>query len=261
MFLKRFQEKYKTIEKFKIINDKQQYSNLLSGVNTIKSIFDKISVHFAYNYNIFSILRNIETKEEITHTPFLTNLLNINGIHKQKKLFYKAFIQQLFKNDKAKVEYFTKIDTDYFFIASERTTFFGRLDILIEHYSKENPFVICIENKIYAKDQPLQLERYYKYLKSKNLEDSQILLIYLTVYGNEPKKAPENSQAYINAENKKGKISISSELYDKLRKNGILKLISHKNNIKEILKNTIPNIKAENVKQTVNQYYKLIKIL
>lgn len=262
LFLQRFQEKYKTVEKYKIVNDKQRYSNLLAGIKTINSIFDKVSIHFADNYNVFSILRNIRTKEEITHTPFLRNLLDVNGSHKQKKLFYVAFTKELFKdtfNNKTIINYFTNIDTDYFFIAREKTTAFGKLDILIEHYSNKNPFAICIENKIYAKDQPLQLERYYNYLKNKNLKDNQIILIYLTPNGSKPHIASINSQDYKDAKNKIGNVSINSELFNNLHQKGILRLFSHKKNMTEILKNVMPNIKAENVKQTVNQYYKIIK--
>jgi len=256
-FFKRFQEKYKSVEKFKIINDKQRFSHLLSGTKTIKSIYDNISKHFAYGFNIFKILRNIKTKEEITHTPLLNNLLNINGSHKQKKLFYDNLLKRLFDCDK-NIAYFSDIQKDFFNISAEKSTFYGRLDILIEHYSKTNPFVICIENKIYANDQPLQLERYYNFLKTKS---GQKILIYLTINGKKPTTAPEKSQDYINAKKGIGNVSISDELYNDLIDRKIIKLLSYKNDIAKILELSRKDIKSENVKEIVNQYNNLIKTL
>lgn len=256
-FIKRFQDKYNSVEKFKIINDKQRFSNLFIGTKTIKSIFDNVSEYFADSYNVFKILRKVKTKEEITHTPFLSNLLNVKGNHKQKQLFYNNFINETFKEEEDR-KYFSNIDKDFFNITTEKITSFGRLDIFIEHYSKTNPFYICIENKIYASDQPLQLERYYKFLQSKN---GRKILIYLTIDEKEPTTALKNSEEYIKAEKGKGNISLSKELYKELVDKNIIIKISYKKHIKNLLKKSIKEIKSDNVKQIVNQYNNLIKIL
>jgi hypothetical protein len=112
---------------------------------------------------------------------------------------------------------------------------------LIEHYGAENPFLICIENKIDAEDQPRQLERYYDYLKTKN-DNTKILLIYLTKDGKKPSE-----------------ISIENEIFKQLDEDGTLKLMSYRNHIREMLINSLPLIKPEKVKVAVNQYLEIIE--
>ena len=73
-FLERFEKHHKSVEKLKIENDRQRYGNLFSGLNAIKSIYVRLSKHLAFDYNIFSILRNLKTNEEITNNQILSTL-------------------------------------------------------------------------------------------------------------------------------------------------------------------------------------------
>ena len=57
----------------------------------------------------------------------------------------------------------------------------GRIDILLEM----DELCIVIENKIYANDQPKQLERYHRYVNSRSMND-RVELLYLTLHGSEP---------------------------------------------------------------------------
>lgn len=150
--------------------------NLLSQVKTISESYKRVSEATGDNFNIFSILK-IEHYEESTHSLFLAELLNPFGSHSFKDEFLKLFIEELnldkdFKTKNAKVfiEYYAgRIDND------SKTG--GRIDILIEDENKKR---IIIENKIYAGEQPNQLERYYNF-------DNKAKILLLTLFG-------ENSQ-------------------------------------------------------------------
>jgi hypothetical protein len=49
-------------------------------------------------YNLFHILK-IRHYESRVHTPFLVNLLSPKGSHAQGDLFYRVFLEQVFRND------------------------------------------------------------------------------------------------------------------------------------------------------------------
>jgi len=137
----------------------------------------------AIDYNIFEILniRHLETK---THTPFLVNLLKPNSTHGQGLLFYNLLLEQIkFNKNSQKIEKFKTSKIEVF--EEKSTANYGRIDILIQSKGNEEPFALIIENKIYASDQDMQLERYYKYCtRVLGLKDDNILLIYLSPEGN-----------------------------------------------------------------------------
>lgn len=146
--------------------------NLLSQVNTISESYKRVSEATGDNFNIFSVL-GIENYEESTHSLFLSEMLNPKGTHGFKDDFLKLFIQEIelkkeFKTENAKiyVEYFIgNVDN----VAKTG----GRIDVLIEDEDKNR---IIIENKIYAGEQPSQLERYYNF-------DKKASILFLTLFG------------------------------------------------------------------------------
>ncbi|OFX71613.1 MAG: hypothetical protein A2X12_08925 [Bacteroidetes bacterium GWE2_29_8] len=241
-----FFEKYKDynlhVTKQKIISKKETYKQLIHGFESINSTIANYEKQVASTYNIFWLLKNIYKDETRTHSPFLADLLNINGEHKQKDLFYNQFLSLLNIEEKIK---FTPTIPHLQIVEIEKWTgndSLGRLDILISYFDKEKRFAIAIENKIYAEDQPKQLERYYNYLKS--LYDN-FLLVYLTPHGHKP------AIPY----------SISNELYEELTKNKILILASYDKEISVLIESTIEQIKAQKVHQIVSQYLEIIKSL
>jgi len=128
------------------------------------------------SFNIFSIL-NLETKEDITHSAFIGELLDPNGAHMMGHVFLELFIRTInhtFKFDcssasLAKEHYIGKVNWQ------KKTG--GRIDIFIKD---KNGSSISIENKIYAGDQKVQIERYVNHNSSKNT------VYYLTLEGYEP---------------------------------------------------------------------------
>ena len=136
-------------------------------------------------FNIFSLLE-AERDEVHTHSAFLAELLNPEGLHGKKDNLLKLFIEEILlktipdriiPNTNSVVvkieESIGEID-----IANESG---GRIDILIEFLNSK--YAIIIENKIDANDEEKQLSRYYNYaLKNYN----NFTIFYLTLDGHEP---------------------------------------------------------------------------
>lgn len=126
-------------------------------------------------FNIFSVL-NIETRENKTHSAFLSELLNPTGSHLKGNIFLKSFLEIIECNS---------LDLNTAFVVTEKDIgprndilkCGGRIDIFISDHSGN---CISIENKIYAGDQYTQIERYCNYNKDLNK------VYYLTLQGTEP---------------------------------------------------------------------------
>ncbi len=137
-------------------------------------------------FNVFSILK-MESKENETHSAFLSELLNPNGSHLKKHTFLELFIQVLkkvvsdididIKTAQVKTEH--SIGTVNYIEKSG-----GRIDIYI--WDKKGKS-ISIENKIYAYDQVVQIERYCNYKRGNNN------VFYLTLSGNHPSNNSKGS--------------------------------------------------------------------
>jgi hypothetical protein len=243
----RFVEDYKkfseSILSLRVESFKKRADLTFGGYKSLKSIFKTYNNLFAPDFNVFSILR-MEKKETIVHTPFLLSLLSIDGTHGQGSLFYESFIKVILSEDENRYR-FLPDNYDNFYIQENKYTLDGFMDIFISNYSGDKKFAICIENKIDADDQTLQLKRYYEYLKNVlGFEDEQILIVYLSPLGKKP-------SAY----------SIDPEMEKDLESKGILVNISYKEQIKEWLELSYPIIKSENVKMIINQYQQIIKNL
>ena len=148
-------------------------SNILQQVRLLKNNYNELAAVTGEDFNIFSILR-IKHKEVITHTPMLAELLDPHGSHRQGAAFLKLFLEICIGDQD-----YTDLET--FRVRSEERTDRGQFDILIE---KEKETCIVIENKLYAGDQPHQLNNYFQ--DAKGNEFNQIKLIYLTLDGSEP---------------------------------------------------------------------------
>lgn len=178
----------------------QSEEKLLSACKRILKHQKEIEKLKGENFNIFSILK-MESKENATHSAFLGELLNPKGSHSKGNIFLKLFIEKLlpteededletkvktaFNTEKAslKLEFFIgKVETDNNIKSG------GRIDIYLWD-DKGN--TISIENKIYAKDQEAQIERYCNFNKDKNT------VFYLTLKGEEPS---EKSKGALEAE-------------------------------------------------------------
>lgn len=127
-------------------------------------------------FNIFSALHN-ETDERRLHSRFIAYLLSSDSSHGMENEFLKLFVQSVLKIDNFDYE------------NCEVITEYKDIDILV--YNDEQ--AIIIENKIYANDQPRQLERYYNTIKKRidkdgkiGIKREEVFIIYLTLGGNLP---------------------------------------------------------------------------
>lgn len=151
------------------------YSKLIKDASRILKHQKEISILKGENFNVFSILK-METKENATHSAFLGELLSPEGSHDMGTVFLKLFLETLdldhidLDSARVKLEHYIGERDD-----SAKTG--GRMDIFIydKYYN-----TICIENKIDAPDQDVQIQRYCNYNTLKNK------VFYLTKEGEEP---------------------------------------------------------------------------
>lgn len=160
----------------------QSIQNLLQHVGIIRKKYDDFAEITGENFNVFDIL-NVNS-DELSHSLFISYLLDAKGKHGQQDLFLKLFINQLKdrfqieKNDvlihfnTKKSQSKTEKSIGY---KTEDVSNGGRIDIIINDGTNN----IIIENKIYAGDQEKQLVRYFNY-------DPKAPLIYLTLGDENP---------------------------------------------------------------------------
>ena len=134
-------------------------------------------------YGQYNILSEIESPyKEAFHSNMLASLL-------KEPQILQAFLEHLPENigipSKALID--ATVDTEFVCPESQK-----RIDILIRLKFKPSgqttPLykAIILENKIYAKDQPQQLDNYFAALKGLGYPVKDILLVYLTLEGNAP---------------------------------------------------------------------------
>jgi hypothetical protein len=224
--------------------------SLLSQVSALKKKHKEIAQITGKKFNIFSIL-GAESTETSTHSSFLAELLNPEGSHGQKGLFLKLFMEILVDEErspkipKERIPVIDEIDSATVdkekhlgAIRNEKSEG-GFADIVINH-SKN---AICIENKIYAKDQEKQLIRYHNYYVN---GEKGGLLLYLTLWGNGASSFSTTSES--------PKISLT--------KNEDYFTISYKKEILSwLVKCQSESIDVPTVREAIGQYIYLIKKL
>jgi hypothetical protein len=167
------------------IMETKNLEKILSSCSRILKHQKEIEVLKGENFNIFSILK-MESKENATHSAFLGELLNPKGSHSKGTTFLKLFLETIKYNQKNNSLEGSKgkLNSDKAYVKLEyivgsvdvktKTKSGGRIDIYIFD-DKGNS--ISIENKIYARDQKAQIERYCNHNKEKNT------VYYLTLQG------------------------------------------------------------------------------
>ena len=153
------------------MEETKNIEQLLSQVKSISRSYERLNEANGGNFNIFSVLR-IESDEVTTHSRFIAELLNPNGVHG----FGDALSCKVYPEDyQGKVTGMPK-------------PMGGSIDILIKEPNSDE-HVIMIENKIYAGEQEHQLLRYHNaYPKGK--------LLFLTLWGYESNQESSKSVNY-----------------------------------------------------------------
>jgi len=146
---------------------------LLKDISSINLKYEKLLEATESNFNIFSILRK-ESDEVALHSRFIGELLDPKGTHNRGQLFQQIFLQQI-QGDKPEFK------GSFSLYIERHMGKHGRIDLLLVG----DDDVIVIENKIYADDQPKQLQR-YKDAASDYYSSKSCQLYYLTLYGTGP---------------------------------------------------------------------------
>ena len=121
-------------------------------------------------FNVFTVLRS-GSDEVNLHSRFLKALLD----HRKAPDAPRANLEDFLKN------IVDCGDFDLGGVTVERER--DNIDILVTNTARQ---AVVIENKIWAGDQPEQLQRYHKSLKERGFEDGNIRLLYLTPHGHDP---------------------------------------------------------------------------
>ena len=142
---------------------------LLAQASVLRDKHEALAAASGQSFNVFAILGR-ETDEVRTHSAILAELLDPNGSHRQGAVFARLFAKR-FCIDAEAIEHAR--------VVCEETVAVGsRVDILI----RTADTCIVIENKIYADDQPGQLQRYHAYAS----QCRNWRVFYLTLHGDDP---------------------------------------------------------------------------
>ena len=222
----------------RLVEEKTQFTSFIEREILFQKEIKAIRQKETPYYNIFEVL-NIRHRETKTHTPFLVHLLNPKASHEQGALFLNAFFKDVLGTD------FRYEEMMRFEVYEEKNTNYGRVDIYLEFSINNQAYGIVIENKIYAGNQPQQLERYYNYLRrDEKLCIKNIMVVYLTVN----KKRAERGTI---------RKSLSQLLYNQ----NVLVDIGYKEDLINWLVKCQKKCTSEMVKYTLKQYQQTITYL
>jgi|GEM_PF-4034865 len=155
--------------------------NLLTQVGQVVQNYEK---NLRVSGNGFSLVQalNLESDESRFHTRLIGYLLNPNGGHFQGDKFLKLFFMAL-GIEESTVGFNVELEKSIGRKDLENLEG-GRIDILISNQAKKIGY--GVEIKIYAGEQPDQLERYRNFLNG-NFDEAKSKLFYLTLYGDSTK--------------------------------------------------------------------------
>ena len=196
----------------------------------------------ACSYNVFEIL-GLSTYEVTTHSAFLGNLFSPRGSHAQGALFFRAFVETVAPPERQ--ARFLDGTGDQYEVTLEKGTGEGYIDLLIESTTPLHRWAMVVENKVFAGDQPRQLERYYAYATREcDYSDDELLIVYLTPDGHAP-----------------ATFSLGWGERTRLLELGVLVDVSYKQHVADWLARVLPLIEAPTVAEVVRQYLKTIELL
>lgn len=149
-------------------------------------------------FNLISIL-GMETNERYTHSNIIAELLNSKSSHTFGNRFFKLFLDELNITDFSCSNYDVITEEYMGSIKCNDGTFLRTfIDIVIR--DKNTGKVILIENKIWADDQPFQIERYYEAYKG-NI--SKLYYLNVNEWNDCPTTEPEIIKVFENISYKK----------------------------------------------------------
>ena len=146
--------------------------SLLDKVDVLRFKYEALNELENKNFNVFSVLFK-ETDETRLHSKFIAELLNPRGQHGKGARFLQLFLGHVFDDGPpVAIDECCEVSTERF-----------RIDILI----RCGRAAVILENKINARDQDRQLERYYEAVRDRlDVPEDKIWVVYLTPHGHKP---------------------------------------------------------------------------
>ncbi len=160
-----------------------ELSALLAKVSVIAKKNEDFQRRTGSAFNVFSVcgINHYETK----HSEILAALLDPSGAHGLGAEFLRSFLADVAHEPDCDVTRFATVRTEVSVNSDDSASASNdsRIDILIE--DPVSKLCIAVESKIFATEQPKQLERYRSWLCRERVGFRRILL-YLTLNGCEP---------------------------------------------------------------------------
>jgi hypothetical protein len=149
-------------------------TTLLADVRELQQRHHAAWRQTAARFNVFDALK-IEYKE-LSHTAFLAFLLNPREWHDQGDRYLRSFLALFAINVLVPLEH-AEVITEH------PIPPYGQLDLLVRLKSE---FVVCIENKVGARDQQNQISRYLNWLNLQGPSSEPRAVVYLSPNGRPP---------------------------------------------------------------------------
>lgn len=226
-----------------------QYEQLLKAVNTIvqqAKVAKEESRLRGEQFNIFKVCG--VDHYELQHSAIIAELLNPQGSHGQGCLYLKLFLDTYGSSINV-----VTLDEKSIKVKREKwtTDYDGRMDIYIEYQDKP---IVIIENKLYARDQNIQLQRYDKDAKQRKADKYDI--IYLTLDGKDSTAESGNLVKYIRMSYKKDIIRWLDLCIENSVRLPLLRetLIQYQNHIKIITNNDMSEFEKQNLYKMLANY-------
>lgn len=242
-FLASLEEKHAALQHLRFGAANVSLQAFLPRIGQLHAPIQAARKRLAPDYNLFEILK-IRHYEATVHTPFLVNLLSPWGRHEQGRLFYEAFINQVVDQEDPLLKPLLAGDV----IEAQGEKYagsFGDIDIWLKVRFQNKDYCIIIENKIYARDQERQLERYFRYARGERFAPDQIRLYYLSLW----KDGRPNEH------------SIRPSLANLLESRRILHYINYRQDILPMLRAVVSNLQAQRLIVNIEQYIEMVEFL
>lgn len=204
-----------------------RFGHLRTGLEAINGLVRERQRLTAPNHNIFRTL-GVHWDEDRTHTPVLASLLDPLGEHAQGHLYLREFLAQCSTKPGARLPR-GDVTAGNWYVETQKVTSFGNLDLVLA--CPALGYLAVVENKIRAREQELQLNRYSDWLKTQERFYADRVLIYLTPQGVD---------------------SDTAEGCDYLR-------LSYAKDITEVLERAIAQTEASSVQSTLRQYLHIVR--
>ena len=172
-----------------------------SGIIALQARHDARIKATKGRFNLFTVLRQMADEVGL-HSRWLAFLINPKAEHDCAALFLRLFVATLRQgvqphSDDAEpdsLDFLDSFDCDTATVRCEVSGADGRMDIIIDCPGWG---IIAIENKVWADEQELQIDRYAKeLLRICERGKRKFLLIFLTLDGRQSEQAGEHSDRY-----------------------------------------------------------------